>query len=118
MSIRIICASAFAALSLLGGCASTSQTDTTSATTDHASDGRPIEADSAVLIVNGLSCPLCATNVDKQLLAIPGVSDVRVDLGSGEVTLAFSPLMPHPSRADLRRAVADSGYTLVDIRTN
>jgi copper chaperone CopZ len=113
-----------AALSLLGGCASTgSQTsdqrgkgEVASAESD--SELQPIAADGATLVVKGLSCPLCATNVDKQLLAVRGVSDVRVDLGSGEVKLAFSPIEQHPSRADLRRAIVDSGYTLVEIRTN
>jgi len=108
-------------LALLGACAST-QSHTAGARAEapaeNSSELEPITAESATLVVKGLSCPLCATNVDKQLLAVRGVSDVRVDLGSGEVTLAFSPIEQRPSRAELRRAIVDSGYTLVEIRAN
>lgn len=120
-TIRVLALSA-PALVLVAGCASTSESSTAASThaapEGTASELKPIEADGATLVVKGLSCPLCATNVDKQLLAVPGVSGVDVDLGSGEVKLAFSALGQHPSRADLRRAIVDSGYTLVEIRTN
>jgi copper chaperone CopZ len=72
------------------------------------------EPNTAVLYVNGMGCPLCANNVDKQLLAVKGVENVRVDLGSGQVLARLSP-DHQPSREQLAKAVADSGFTLVKI---
>lgn len=74
-------------------------------------DKRPIDASTAVLTVNGLGCPLCANNVDEKLSAVAGVRDVSVDLGTGTVTVALAETL-RPSRADLARAVEDSGFTL------
>lgn len=78
----------------------------------------PISADRATLLVYGMSCPLCATNVDQQLLAMPGVSTVNVDLSSGWVTVTFSDGAARPSERDLAKAVVESGMTIVDIETN
>lgn len=75
----------------------------------------PIPGAGAVLWVNGLGCPLCASNIDKQLERVRGVSTVRVDLSSGMVTLALKPGAPHPSPARLTDAVADAGFTLVKV---
>jgi len=107
-------------LCLLGaGCVSSPET--TSPAGDPAgaaagSDAEPIAADRATLVVRGLSCPLCATNIDKQLMRMPGVASATVDLGSGEVALEFSALAAPPSRDELRQAVKDAGYTLAEIR--
>jgi copper chaperone CopZ len=75
----------------------------------------PVAADSAVLWVNGLGCPLCATNIDKQLERVKGVSKVDVDLSNGKVKLGLKPGGPHPSPAVLGEAVEDAGFTLVKI---
>jgi len=88
-------------------------TETAPAVTDASfkTDKRPIDASTAVLTVNGLGCPLCANNVDEKLSAVAGVRDVQVDLGTGTVTVALAETL-RPSRADLARAVEDSGFTL------
>ncbi len=75
----------------------------------------PIEASSATLVVHGMSCPLCANNVDKQLMEVRGVRDVKVDMSSGEVSVALADA-DRPSTAELKRAVDGSGFTLVSIR--
>ena len=62
------------------------------------------------LVVNGLSCPLCAHNIDKQLLAIAGVEKAQVHLGTGEVYVKYGE--PRPERSVLVKAVEDSGFTL------
>lgn len=80
------------------------------------SNTAPLPGDSATLTVQGLSCPLCASNVDKQLLKVAGVQDVSVDLGAGLVKVRFDPARA-PSEAILRKAVEDSGYTLAGITT-
>lgn len=79
----------------------------------YARSSDPIAADSATLMVNGLSCPLCASNIDEQLARVPGVESVRVDLSNGRVQIALRD--PRPSPRALADAVENSGFTLVRI---
>lgn len=73
-----------------------------------------IAADTAVLWVNGLGCPQCASNIDLQLERVRGVKSVNVDLSNGKVTVGLGGTdRPSPSR--LGHAVADAGFTLVKI---
>ena len=74
-------------------------------------------AQTATLVVYGMGCPLCANNVDKQLLKVAGVEKVNVDLGSGRVKVAFAPGVERPGDDKLAKAVSNSGYTLVRIQT-
>lgn len=74
-----------------------------------------IAADTAVIYVNGMGCPLCATNINMQLERVPGVKSVKVDLGSGIVTLGLLPGAKHPSPYTLGEAVEDAGFTLVKV---
>lgn len=74
-----------------------------------------IAADEAVLYVNGMGCPLCATNINMQLERVPGVKSVKVDLGVGKVTIGMLPGTRHPSPAALGEAVEDAGFTLVKV---
>ncbi len=69
-----------------------------------------------VLVVHGLSCPLCSTNLDRQLLRIEGVEEVEIDLGSGEVRVMLAE--DHAVAADaLDRGVSAAGFTLRALRT-
>lgn len=74
----------------------------------------PLTADRIVLHVNGMGCPLCVTNVDKQLLRLKGVKAVQVDLGAGTVEVGLEG-SERPSPARLEHAVADAGNTLAKI---
>ena len=77
-----------------------------------------IDADSATLVVRGLSCPKCAYNVNLQLGKVDGVGETHIDMGAGEVKVNFSPLAArHPSRAQLAQAITDAGFTVLDIKT-
>jgi copper chaperone CopZ len=76
----------------------------------------PIQSQTATLVVHGMSCPLCANNVDVQLLRVPGVEDVEIDMGDGSVRVTFADA-PRPTRAQLARAVDRTGFTLVRIDT-
>jgi copper chaperone CopZ len=76
----------------------------------------PIDSPTATLVVHGMSCPLCANNVDKQLLRVPGVQNVEIDMGDGSVRVQLAD-SPRPSKADLARAVDQTGFTLVSIST-
>src|SRR5882724_8189072 len=55
---------------------------------------QPISPPTATLVVHGLSCPQCASNVDKQLLAVKGVQQVNVNLGTGQVVVLVSQNQP------------------------
>lgn len=75
---------------------------------------KPITASTAVLYVNGLGCPLCATNIDKQLMRVDGVSAAQVNLGNGTVAIALTGVK-RPSAHDISESVLDAGFTLVRI---
>ena len=95
----------------LVGCASTPTT-----TSEPAAAG-DVDAPGVTLVVKGMSCPLCAQNVDKQLMAIRGVSGAEIDLGSGEIDVTFDGFGVAPTEAQLRQAIVDSGYTLESIQS-
>ncbi len=65
----------------------------------------------ATMYVKGMSCPLCANNIDQQLMRVPGVEHVSVNLGSGEVRAMLDPKRP-PTRDQLANAIENSGFTL------
>lgn len=73
----------------------------------------PIDAERVTLAVNGLSCPLCASNVDKQLESVRGVEEIKIDFAAGVIDLGLK--APHPSPASLARAIDQAGFTLVKI---
>ncbi len=81
-----------------------------------ASDSAAITESTATLWVSGMSCPLCANNIDKQLMQVKGVSSVSVDLGSGRVVVQ-TPGDTKPSRKELARAIRQSGFTLTRIES-
>ena len=100
-------------LCLLASCSSSNPTDIQSNASSAISD-KPVSPPTATLVVHGLSCPQCASNVDKQLLAVKGVQQVHVNLGNGQVVVLVSQNEP-PTGAQLAAAVKKSGYTLVRI---
>ena len=67
------------------------------------------------LAVDGMSCPKCISNVDFQLVRIPGVKDVAVDMKGGLVHLTLADGRS-ATKADLARAVTDAGFTLTSVR--
>lgn len=102
---------ALAALTL-SGCASGPRTGGMAGLTDPAA---VVESPTATLVVHGMSCPLCANNVDKQLLEVPGVSSVHVDMGTGEAKVEFLP-KARVTKQQLADAVYKSGFTLAEVR--
>jgi copper chaperone len=61
-------------------------------------------------LVKGMTCGHCVTSVRTEVSAVPGVSEVAVDLGSGEVTVTS--VEPVDQEA-IRAAVDEAGYELV-----
>jgi copper chaperone len=64
-----------------------------------------------VITVAGMTCGHCVTAVEGEVSKLPGVTDVQVDLPSGQVRITADPL---PDRAALRAAVDAAGYELAD----
>lgn len=78
-------------------------------------DSRPLTSDSVTLTVGGLSCPLCANNIENKLGGMKGVQSVAVNLGTGKVTVGLWG-KDKPSPVALAKAVKDSGFTPTDIQ--
>jgi len=96
---------------LLSGCAMTEGVKT---------KGSSLEVDlsssrEVIVIAYGLSCPLCANNLDSQLADVDGVEGSSIDLSSGEVTVLLAE-NHSVSPYDLAAAVADAGFTLKEIK--
>ena len=59
--------------------------------------------------VTGMTCGHCVASVTEEVQEIPGVTDVRVDLASGALSVTSS----RPIDADaVRAAVDEAGYQL------
>lgn len=65
----------------------------------------------AVIFVKGLSCPLCATAIDKEIYRVAGVVNVRTNFSSGEVRVEHR-AGHQPDRATLEQAVKRAGFTV------
>jgi copper ion binding protein len=61
--------------------------------------------------IQGMTCQHCVMSVTKALGTLPGVKDLRVDLVKGEATFENA---QNISRASIRKAVEDAGYTVID----
>jgi copper chaperone len=59
--------------------------------------------------VTGMTCGHCVQAVTEELLRLPGVRDVKVDLTSGAVSVESDGLMPLD---EVRGAVDEAGYAL------
>lgn len=73
--------------------------------------GSSAELATTELYAKGLSCPLCASNIDKTLKELPGVEQAKVDLSTGKVVVYHDPANP-PTDEALAKAVDDAGFTL------
>ncbi|MBF6437931.1 heavy-metal-associated domain-containing protein [Nocardia cyriacigeorgica] len=60
--------------------------------------------------VTGMTCGCCVNKVRDKVGALPGVTDVAVDLDSGTVTVDGAPV----ERTALAEAVAAAGFQLAD----
>ena len=67
------------------------------------------------LVVHGMSCPKCISNVDLQLKRIDGVGEPKVDMKHGIVAITVRDGAA-PSRAAVAAAITDAGFTLAEIR--
>lgn len=98
----------------LGGCANGGGADA-SVLEARVSD-EPIAESEVLLTVYGMSCPLCANNVDNTLLSVPGVEDVSLDMGTGIAVVRLDGRTP-VTRRQLAAAVDRSGFSLQRVET-
>jgi copper chaperone CopZ len=113
-SLRLLGLGAIVAVGACNSSPNDTPTTTQPAKTAMQFDERPVSGPVATLVVHGMGCPQCSSNVDKQLLAVRGVREVHVNLGTGQVTVALSQEQP-PTGKQLAAAIKRSGYTLVRI---
>jgi mercuric ion binding protein len=78
--------------------------------------GVPLTGEKAVLTIHGMSCPLCANNINGRLMKEDGVQKVQIDMKTGLVTVFFE-ADNAPTSVALKRAVKESGFTLKEIET-
>ncbi|MDU8927139.1 heavy metal translocating P-type ATPase [Alisedimentitalea sp. MJ-SS2] len=71
--------------------------------------GFPARTSRAVLEIEGMTCASCVGRVDLALAALPGVTEVNVNLASETATVHYFDGMITP--ADLLAATASTGYT-------
>ncbi len=67
------------------------------------------------LTVFGLSCPLCASNLDQQLQRLAGIDEMWPDLDTGAVRLTLKEGYTLTD-SDFRRAVRNAGFTMQSVR--
>jgi copper chaperone CopZ len=65
--------------------------------------------------VNGLVCAFCAQGIEKKLRTFPATSDVVVSLEERLVAVSTKEGQDIPDD-ELRRALTDAGYTVINIR--
>jgi len=71
-------------------------------------------AQTAIIAVDGLSCPFCAYGLEKNLKKVNGVGSVKIDMKTGKATV----LLKQDANVDdksLRQAVKKAGFTARDI---
>jgi copper chaperone len=60
-------------------------------------------------VVTGMTCGHCVMSVTEELTAVQGVTDVQVDLASGQVRVTSEQPV---SSEQVREAVEEAGYSL------
>ena len=60
-------------------------------------------------VVSGMHCQHCVTSVTEEVSAIPGVTDVRVDLDTGELVVTSDTDIFF---SDIEAAIDEAGYTV------
>ena len=63
----------------------------------------------ATYTVTGMTCEHCVASVTEEVTALPGVTDVRVELGTGALTVSGDAAQDAEA---VRGAVEEAGYAL------
>lgn len=102
-----------------GGCGCGSSASESGPTADVAAPRSPAASEATgpattAYAVEGMTCGHCVAAVTEELSALPGVTDVTVDLVNGGVSTVTVAGAAPLEREAVRAAVDEAGYTLVD----
>jgi copper chaperone len=61
-------------------------------------------------VVSGMHCHHCVSSITEEVSAVGGVTDVKVDLGSGQLIVVSDAEIPFES---IEAAVDEAGYSVV-----
>jgi copper chaperone CopZ len=64
-----------------------------------------------VIEIKGMMCMHCVAHVEKALKAVPGVTEVKVDLQAGNATVSGN-----ATAEALTAAITDEGYEVVSVK--
>lgn len=75
--------------------------------------GGPAAATSTtwLLKINGMVCAFCAQGIQKKLTAVPGISDISVDMATRTIRLRTGDGF-RGNTETIRQAIKDAGYVL------
>ncbi|MBQ4133598.1 MAG: heavy-metal-associated domain-containing protein [Desulfovibrionaceae bacterium] len=65
-----------------------------------------------ILKIEGMSCENCAAAVEKALLSLPGVAEVKVDLAAGNAAVMLQDLVGDKA---LMLVVEEAGFEVVGV---
>lgn len=63
-----------------------------------------------IYTVTGMTCGHCASSVTEEISELTGVTDVAVDIATGQVRVISTDVL---GRGDVHAAVTEAGYQLV-----
>jgi copper chaperone len=61
-------------------------------------------------VISGMHCHHCVSSVTEEVLGVSGVTDVEVDLGSGQLIVVSDAEIPFEN---IEAAVDEAGYSVV-----
>ncbi|MEM1097364.1 MAG: heavy-metal-associated domain-containing protein [Planctomycetota bacterium] len=88
----------------------------TTGVVDSGSTASNPNANVAIITAAGMSCPLCAGNIDRQLKRIDGFQAMQMNLETGELFVSFDATAIQPTSERLTQAIADAGFTVDAVR--
>jgi P-type Cu+ transporter len=68
----------------------------------------PTTTEQRAFSVTGMDCASCVAHVDHAARAVPGVSQVNVNLARGRAVVEFDPQRARPE--EISKAITESGY--------
>jgi copper chaperone len=83
--------------------------------TRSAAETTDLKANTVTLKIDGMTCGHCVASVTEELRAVPGVSDVDIDLTAGGTSTATVTTSAPVENSVLEAAVTEAGYTPVSV---
>jgi len=65
--------------------------------------------------VDGLACPFCAYGLEKKLMKIDGIKDMKIDIKNGLVTFSLKEGKTVDEKT-IKKIVKDAGFTAKEIK--